>query len=873
MTVLNCFHCSELIDQAHIIGREIHGKQQSFCCVGCASIATMIDSNGLADFYEFRSETSSKATTKSQPNYLIYDKINIQQQYFTAIDKNKLQVQLLVEDIRCAACIWLIKARLRRLADVSKLEVDSISKIVSFEWEQDKTLLSEIMLQLHQIGYPPIPYCVENEIVQKNNYRNDILKRLGVAGLGMMQTMMFATGLYLGDSELTQAFNTSNDLASSDRSLLLWVSLLVTSFVLWYSAAPFYKSAYKTVRVGKIGMDMPISVALFIAYGASVFNMVNGHPHVYFDTVTMFTFLILMGRLAEAQTRNYLARTLSSSKNKLPILARVVNFNSKSSTSSHLPLTKINPILASDNLSSDSVKDNLIPIVELKENDVVLVKVGETIPIDGEIIDGSTWFDQSFITGESTLVSGRIGSMALAGSINTHAPIKIRAKKLSGQRLIDKIFQFKQSGHQKKPHLEMQLDFVGKYFSLAVLLIAASVYIGWSLYQPDSALIVTLSVLVISCPCALSLAVPTAQACTQSILNKNGFAVAHDHFLETLLQTTDVLFDKTGTLTEGKVSVNKVNLINRHACSKHEKQLNKDELLAIAASLEAQSEHPIAYAFAPYFNPSIKASELQYYNGEGVSGMVDGVRYFIGSPLFIRKYVSLATSTHDEKGPTFDDSSHLIMASEYGVISTIETKDQTRTDAKRLIDFLKSNQIKTHILSGDPSDKSLLLANELGIEQVKKGMLSQDKMAFVEHLNRQGSISLMIGDGINDAPVLSIAHNSIAMGSGSDLSRVSSDAVLINNQLSSLIQVFNLAKQHKKVITSNIYWALSYNLITIPLAAFGLVPPYLAAIGMSLSSLFVLWNATRLLKHQNNETLLIKNMRHLATEKSIDSHV
>jgi P-type Cu2+ transporter len=854
MTALHCFHCDELINQVQTIEQQIHGKMQSFCCLGCASIAGMIDSNGLVDFYDFRSQSSAKANNEKQNSYLIYDKTNVQQQYFVAKNAKTSHIQLLVEDIRCAACIWLIKARLSRVVGVSKIEVDSLSKIVSFDWTADTTLLSKIMQKLDDIGFPCTPYCIENEIVQKNNYRNDILKRLGVAGLGMMQTMMFATGLYLGDSELTNTFNTSNDLASSDRALLQWVSLIVTSFVLWYSAAPFYKNAYRSVLVGKIGIDMPISLALFIAYGSSLYNILNNHPHVYFDTVTMFTFLILLGRLAEAQTRNFLARTLSSSKNKIPILARRVGNEGDAQSINGNP--------------SSLPKEDWLPIVELAKYDTVLVKVGETVPIDGIIIEGDTWFDQSFITGESNLVVGNIGTLALAGSINTHAPIKLRTENLSGQRLIDQIIQFKQSGTQNKPHLEMQLDTVAKYFSLAVILVASFVYLGWTFYQPEKALLVTLSVLVISCPCALSLAVPTAQACTQAILNKLGVAVAHHHFLETLLKTTDVLFDKTGTLTEGKVTISQVNFLHReqflHSGEALNKVLDKPCLLAFIASLEAESEHPIAQAFLPYLDPAIKATNIKYVVGEGVSGDIDGLRYYVGSPLFIDENVPSAKAKFNSIDYNIGDQPHLIVASNSGIIASILTQDQTRNDAHTLVNYLHDLDIQTHILSGDPSDKSTLLAKQLGINNVQQGMLAQNKMGYVESLHQQGRISLMIGDGINDAPVLSVAHNSIAMGSGSDLSRVSADAVLINNQLSSLVHVFKLAKQHKAVITSNIYWALGYNVITIPMAVFGFIPPYLAAIGMSLSSLVVLWNATRLLNKNTFEKI-----RHESTKQLV----
>jgi P-type Cu2+ transporter len=851
MNTLHCFHCHELIDQSHIVERPIQDKQQAFCCAGCASIASMIDSNGLSEFYEFRSESSRTANNVESKSYLIYDKKNIQQQYFTSIKPDTSHVQFILEDIRCAACIWLIKACLTRLSGVSKLDVDSISKIVSFEWAQDKTQLSEIMQQLDQVGYPPTPYCVENEVVAKNNYRNDILKRLGVAGLGMMQTMMFATGLYLGDSELTGTFNTANDLALSDRNLLQWVSLLVTSFVLWYSAEPFYKSAYRAARVGKVSMDMPISIALFIAYATSIYNILNNNPHVYFDTVTMFIFLILLGKLAEAQTRNYLARTLSSSKNKLPVLARKTTLNA-----------------ANDSLiqtNTAQIADDWTPIVALNKNDLLLVKTGETIPVDGIIVDGETWLDQSFITGESTLIAGKTGQMALAGSINTHAPITLRAENLSGQRLIDQMIRFKKSGQKNKPRLEMRLDFIAKYFSLSIIAIALIVYLGWTLYQPDKALLVTLSVLVVSCPCALSLAVPTAQACTQYMLNKLGIAVAHHHFLETLLKTSDVLFDKTGTLTEGKISISDINFMHSKPFIHAGKPIDESSLLSIVGSLEAQSEHPIAQAFLPFVDPKFKASKIQYFNGEGIAGLVDDIQYYIGSPVFIDERVPSSRSKYNKIDFNASAEAHLVVASETGIIATITTADQTRKDAQILIDFLHQLNIKTHILSGDPSAKTASLSKQLGTTCFKHGMLAQEKMAYVENLSQQGRISLMIGDGINDAPVLSVAHNSIAMGTGSDLSRVSADAVLLNNQLSSLIDVFSLAQQHQKITTSNIYWALGYNMITIPMAIFGLIPPYLAAIGMSISSLVVLWNATRLLKFRQAEHYKLNRMNVLKT--------
>ena len=787
----SCFHCLESVPNGFSANVIIDDIAQPMCCIGCQAVAQNIVDQGMTDYYKYRTVRAGKVE-QLVPEQLAfiksYDNEDIQDE-FIATNDNISEVLLSVEGITCAACAWLIEKQLLNLNTVKRVDVNTSTNRAMILWDKTNTPLSEVITSLAKIGYKAYPFQSDVEAQQKQQTAKAYIRRLGVAGLMTMQVMMFAFAMYFGmfsgmDSNFEQYFR--------------WISLVLASPVILYSALPFLTNAINGLKAKQLNMDLPVSLAIFGAFGASCYATFMQVGEVYFESVCMFTFLLLLGKYLEFRARLKASEFTANLQKLLPLTARTIN---------------------------DSGEELIIAAKNLKLNDVVLIKAGETIPADGELIKGKTTVDESMMTGEHQPVTKFIGHNVYAGCVNHDGVIEIKINKIGQNTLLNQIIRLQHNALTKRPKLVEITDKVAQWFIACLLIFASLTAIGWYQIDPEHAFWITISVLVATCPCALSLAIPTALTCAVATLTRKGVLIKQAHVLETLSQITLFAFDKTGTLTQGKFSLDEVDILD--------KQYTKAQVLDIAAMLERYSEHPIASAFDEITPAHHNLNNVEVHPGLGISAQDANNHYAIG------------------KSGWFDSKKSNAQASLYinkQVVARFYFIDKVKNDAQKLIGSLQSQNLTCHMLTGDASDAGQKVAKQLNLESVQSGCSPQDKQTAVEKWASQNEVVAMVGDGVNDSPVFASAHLSIAMETGADISKNSADVVLLNSDLASIDHLLNVAKQTRRIIKQNLALSLLYNASILPLAALGLVAPWMAVIGMSASSIIVISNSLRLLK-------------------------
>lgn len=796
MTYPSCFHCQEPVLTGLQFVTRINDRDELMCCPGCQAVSQAIVDAGLLSYYKFRTEPGSKQNAlvpEALTQFSAYDLPEVQQDFVHSED-NVESVSLSIDGITCAACAWLIEHKVKQLAGVSQVLVNSTTQRAMISWDKRKVKLSDILGQISRIGYQAAPYQVdEQELNNKLNSRKFLL-RLGLAGFATMQVMMFALALYTGYF---------TDLDVQYRDYFRWVSMIFATPVVLYSAQPFYFSAIRTLLSGKLNMDVSVSIAIGGAYTASCFATVNGTGEVYFESVSMFTFFLLLGRYFEQKARQKASVSSSNLHKLVPLTAHLVTENGQEE----------------------------IPAKKLRLNDVILVKPGEMVAADGVVIEGHTNINEAMLTGEQMPIEKQQDQQVYAGTINVDQPIKVKVTALGQDQLVAEIIRLQELASNTKPAIALLADKLSRYFSGTILTIATITYLVWQQISPEDAFWVTLSVLVATCPCALALATPTAVTCATAIFTRLGIITRKAGVFEKLPQIKHVVFDKTGTLTCGTLSIGQTQCMA---------DLTKTQALAIAAALETGSRHPIAAAFALFADNTLVAEQVHHEVGFGVRGRIEGTDYLIGNAVFTGARV-------DTQDPTQKIWLARSANEQLEVLASFEIQDNIRQDSKATIEILKQQGCRISIASGDSSGHVHQLAKELRIEDVHSGLTPAGKLALVTKLQQHTRVA-MFGDGINDAPVLAGADLSVAMGSGSAIAKNSADLILLGDHLSRFTQAVAVAKLTTQIIKQNLAWALGYNALILPLAVTGHVAPYIAAIGMSASSLIVVGNSLRLLR-------------------------
>lgn len=795
-----CFHCGEAMTDRRFASDEplsviVGGEEVPVCCHGCRAAVQFVESMGLDDFYRFRTETSPRPQGVSA-EWATYDEPELLQA-FTSADAAGRRVLLMVDGMTCAACSWLIGRSLQKIEGVRHTSVNTATGRAEIVWDATRVKLSRIMEVIAGLGYKPQIVAADAADARVRDERRAILKRLAVAGLGMMQVMMFAVAMYSADLQ--------GGMDADVRSYLRLVSLLVATPVMLYGGWPFFVAAARALAARAITMDVPVSLGLALAYGASLYDTWRHAGDVYFDSVTMFIFFLTVARYVEMVARHQSNRVSDSLSRMLPATAHRME-----SAGSGSKITEV-------------------PASQLLANDVLLVRPGEVVPADGEILRGGSLFDESMLTGEALPVERSVGAMVAAGTLNLGGPVEIRVKAAGRATLLAGIVTLLNRAQSERPRLTRAGDRFASRFLARVIVGAALVCIFWCMVDPTRAFAATLAVLVVACPCAFSLSTLVAVASVNAALARRGVLVTNPDAIERLASVQRVVFDKTGTLTDGVIAISHCNPVG---------QLSAVECLRIAAALEQGSEHPIARAFAGIDACGVVARDVRIIAGGGVTGLVNGRQYRIGT----RAFAAQLAQSQDE-----NDDTGIVLGSDDSDLATFTMGDEPRPESPGVIAALHAEGLATEILSGDSRSAVRRLAQRCGIDTFAARQTPAQKLAHVRGLAACGDQVAMVGDGINDAPVLAGAGVSIAMGRGSALALASADLILIGDSLRALPETLQLAKKAMRVVKQNLTWAAAYNLTAMPLAAMGWVPPWAAAIGMSTSSVLVVLNSLRLM--------------------------
>jgi Cu2+-exporting ATPase len=801
-----CFHCGLPITSGATFSAVIDGERRALCCAGCQAVAETIAGQDLTAYYRSRTALASRHESEAAGTELaLYDQPEVQRDFVRDVEGAK-ETTLLLEGITCAACIWLNERHLAQVPGVLNAEVNYTTHRARIRWDPARIALSQILLSVEAIGYRAFPASSASAEESRKRETRAALWRLFVAGFGMMQVMMYAVPTYLADEGTM-----SGDIVQ----LMRLASFILTVPVIFYSSGPFFHGALRDLRLRRLGMDVPIALGIAVTFAASLYATLVGEGEVYYDSITMFVFFLLCGRYLELRARHKAAASLEYLDRALPVGAHR---------------------LTAYPASHDTEE---VPAVALKPGDIVMVRPGEVVPADGVLLEGSTETDESLLTGESRPVAKRAGSALVAGAVNRLDAAVMQVERAGDATRASHIRRLTERAAGQRPQLVELTDRIASWFVAAVLVVAAAAWLGWAAVDPARALWIAVAVLVVTCPCALSLATPTALAVSVGALARRGVVATRGHAIEALARVTHVVFDKTGTLTHGTFDLDRVELLG---------DCEQGTVLGLAAALEAGSEHPIARAIigAAGAQPAGKrvATGMRIVAGAGVEGEVEGVRYRLGTRSLVADIAGTAPFMASSRGAT-----PVWLGSPQGWLARLSFADLLRPEAAKVIEALRTAGKNVLILSGDDADTVGEVARRLGVDAYEGGLAPERKHARVRALQEGGAVVAMVGDGVNDAPVLAQAQLSIAMGSGAVLSQAQSDLVLLSG-LGGLLDAMRVSRRTMRIVGQNLAWAVAYNVVALPLAVAGLVTPWLAGIGMAASSLLVVLNALRLIERE-----------------------
>jgi Cu2+-exporting ATPase len=803
--IATCFHCGLAVPNGTHWHAEIEGVMQPMCCPGCQAVAESIVASGFSDYYRTRLEfaATADAPTLVPMELTLYDAQLDAKATASGSPSTTCEAMFSVEGIRCAACVWLIERRLARLSGVTRAEMNVATSQLDVNWDSERCKPSDIIKALRTIGYAAYPYDSAKHGEQLERARKTLFRRLFIAGLSMMQVMMYAVPAYIAKA---------GSMDASMHELMCWAGLLLTLPAVLYSAQPFYVGTWFNLKNRMLGMDVPVALGISAAFVGSTVATLRGQGDVYFDSITMFIFLLLCSRYLELGARRKAASALDSLHHALPASAlRMGDF----------PASRETEMLAA---------------TELQCGDVVLVRAGDAIAADGVILEGHSTVDQSLLTGESRAQAVSIGSKVPGGAVNQAHPFVMKVTRQPDDSTLSVLMRLVEKASLGKPQIAQWADKVASWFVVSLLLFAIAVFGYWQWTDADRAWQIAIAVLVVSCPCALSLATPTVLAAATNRLLRQGVLIVKPTVLETLHRATHTVFDKTGTLTMGKPCLQRIQVNG---------EMSSSQCLAIAGALGAGSLHPLSIALCsaardsgvgPYY-----AQDILQFTGQGLEGEVSGCRYRLGNAAF-----TFNGSQFPDVATEVSDVTSVYLGSRDKCIARFDLTDGLRPEAKAVVDHFHAQGKTVVLLSGDHPDIALRVARQLGIAESAGNCMPDQKLQYVQALQQQGAVVAMVGDGINDAAVLSAADVSIAMGGGAPLAQMHADCVLLSGKLAALSLLSDTARKSISIMRQNLAWATLYNLLAIPAAATGVLNPWMSGVGMSLSSAIVVLNALRL---------------------------
>ncbi len=794
------------------------GAERVFCCTGCKSVCEAIFAAGLDGFYRRTPEGEVFGPPPEPPKELgLYDLDAVQEEFVETLGDRR-EINLLVEGIHCAACVWLIETGLGRLAGVDEARVNLTGRRLKVRWDNGRVKLSGILRRLADIGYAAVPFdpAVAEGALQRQN--RQLLYRMAFAGFAMMNLLWISIALYSGADR------------GEFRGMFQWIGFLIATPTLLYSGYPFYRGAWSGLRSGHLTMDLPIAIGVTNTYLYSLYVTTSGTlvGDVYWDTVVNFLFVILVGRFLESIAKR---KAVAATQRLLDLQPRVAT------------------------VLRDG-EESLMPIRAVKPGDRVLVRPGEKIPVDGQVLDGRSSVDESMLTGESDPVTKAAGASVFAGTLNGPGPLHVQVHGLLRDTALGRIIRLVEDAQASKAPIQCIADRVVPWFVAVTLGLAAITFGLWVGDGAEKALMAATAVLIITCPCAFGMSTPMAIAVASGLGARLGILVKNGAVLEGLSTIDHFVFDKTGTLTEGRPVVTAVadRTVRWGGSDTAALGVGPRAQLRRLAALELRSEHPVAGAILSFCARSgidlggQEVAEVETQPGLGIRGTVDGVRVVAGTAEWLRRN-GVKTDPVLVASVAFIESvggSLLRLAVAGREVLVIGVEDRLRPDAAEVVAQLKADGIRVTLLTGDRRASADRIAAHLGGVDVIAEVLPHHKDRVIAELQRSGQRVAMVGDGVNDAPALVRADVGVAMGSGTDVSIASADIVLLSNELSKVRQAAALSRRTLRTIRQNIRISILYNVVMVPLAMAAFVTPLVAAVSMPLSSLAVIGNSARI---------------------------
>lgn len=790
-----CFHCGGELPQGCGKSVNLGGKTRRVCSADCQHTAEWIANNGLADFYQLRSVSGGPQASTPPANSIQADDWNseaLQKRLLTVRNDGRYELSLLIDGMHCAGCAWLIERALLKLAGVSDIQINPITHRARLSFDRDQTSLGSILGTLQQAGYQPRPLQASALNDARNQENRDLLKRLLVAGFGMMQVMTYAFVLYMDNI---------NPLPGGTKELFRWLGLLVATPVVFYAALPFFRGARQAIRLRALNMDVPIAIAIAAIYGASALQALSFHGEVYFDSVTMLVFFLLCGRYLEMRARH---RSVDSAD----------------------ALIHLTPSVAERRRADGRLEK--VAVSDLQTDDRVQVAEGAHVPADGQLLSPKALLDESLLSGESTAQQRLAGDAVIAGSLVLQGPLEIRVTHTGDDTFLSRLNQLSHQAQTERPQLASRQQRASGRFVTRVLLFTAVTLTGWLFYDPSHALEATIALLVVACPCALGLAAPAAITRALGVLAQHHILVVKSDALDTLTRIDHAVFDKTGTLTQPSLDIG-----DTEATS-----------LQLAASLARESQHPLSRALVSANSlPLLAVDDVQSFPGMGLEGTIQGRKLRLGQAGFV--LTDASTELADAA---------LVLGENGQLLASFNLQEQLRDDAASTLEALKKDAIHCELLSGDSRPRVEAISRQLGDIHWQERQQPADKLERLRWHQQQKHCVLAVGDGSNDAPVLAGADVSAALSAGAELAQANADLLICNGHLDGLLYAREIARQTQGILRQNERWAIGYNTLAMPIAALGFIPPWLAAILMSCSSLLVVLNALRIGKARPNKS-------------------
>ena len=813
-----CYHCGLPVPVGEDISSRIADAERQFCCIGCRAVCEAIYSAGMEGFYQRTPDGTLLAPPPELPKELaLYDLDEVQEEFVDSLAESR-DINLLVEGIHCAACVWLIENSLRAMPGVEEAKVNLSGRRLHLKWNNTRLKLSRVLTRLGEIGYSAVPFDPEAAEGSLKRENQKLLYRMGFAAFAMMNLFWVSVSLYAGAD------------SGEFRGLFHWVGFAIATPTILYSGYPFFKGAWTGLRSMHLGMDLPIAIGASITYLYSLYVTITGTAtgEVYWDTVVNFLFVILVGRYLEAMSKR---QAVASTQ-------RLLDLQPKGAT-----------------VLRDG-KEEVVPMRAVKLGEIVLIKPGEKVPVDGVITDGASTLDEAMLSGESEPVNKGVGDRVSAGTINGHGILQVEVEGLLKDTALGRIIRLVEEAQASKAPIQCVADRVVPWFVAATISLALATFLWWFSTDFELALMAATAVLIITCPCAFGLATPMSIAVASGLGAKYGILVKNGEVLETLSSINHIVFDKTGTLTEGRMTVGIIKMAEAE-WKQGDEQVPPviQHLLADLLAVERFSEHPTADAIVrcaeglDVQDSGLKAVDFHNSPGQGISATVAGRRILAGTSGWMEQNGVTREPAFDLVAQELDELGigSLRCAVDGRELALLSVEDRIREDAPRMVSELQQEGIRLTLLSGDRRSTAEVIARRLGggMEVIAE-VLPEDKDRVIGELQSAQHKVAMVGDGVNDAPALVRSDVGIAMGSGTDVSIASADIVLMSSELQKVRLAADLSRRTLRTIRQNIGISITYNVIMVPLAMATFITPLVAAISMPISSLLVIGNAARI---------------------------